>query len=193
LKLGVVPADAKVKWTADGTDPANNGVAYPAKGVDVKEGATVKVYAEKASTHAEIAISVPKEDEEGGGKGKPGPTLDPNKPATLAGKALQEMALVSRMNVHGFLSKLPKDATLVGPRAKVVKAETDNHVAVAWDGKTRVTADRLLNAYKFLDGELPDAEWDLQSVNAVIFSTGKALIEWQKDLSLKIAPGLITQ
>ena len=51
---------------------ANNGAAYPAKGVDVKEGATVKVYAEKASAHAEIAIQVPKEDEDTGGKGKSG-------------------------------------------------------------------------------------------------------------------------
>jgi hypothetical protein len=192
LKIGVVPADAKVKWTADGTDPANNGVDYPAKGVDVKEGATVKVYAEKASTHTEIAIPVPKEDEEGGGKGKTGPTLDPNKPATLAGKALQEMALVSRMNVHGFLSKLPAGATLVGPRAKIVKAETDNRVAISWDNKTRLTADRLMKAYEFLDHELADAEWELEA-SSLIFPTGKALIEWQKDLSLKIASGLITQ
>src|SRR5207249_3019118 len=105
LKLGVVPPDAKVKWTADGTDPANNGVAYLAKGVDVKEGASVKVYAEKASVHQEISISVPQEADEGGRGGRGGPTLDPNKPATLAGKALQEMGLVSRLNVHGFLSK----------------------------------------------------------------------------------------
>jgi hypothetical protein len=82
---------------------------------------------------------------------------------------------------------------LVGPRAKVVKAESDHHVAIAWDGKTSVTADRLLKAFGFLDGELPDAEWELQSVNAVTFTTGKALIEWQKELSLKIAPNLITQ
>ena len=192
LKIGVVPPDAQVKWTADGSDPANNGTAYPAKGVDVKEGATVKIYAEKASAHAEIAIPVPKQDGEGGGKGKPGPTLDPNKPATLAGKALQEMGLVSRMNVHGFLSKLPAGAALVGPRAKIVKAETDNRVAISWDNKTRLTADRLMKAYEFLDKELADAEWELEA-SSLVFPTGKALIEWQKDLSLKIAPGLITQ
>ncbi len=192
LKLGVVPPDAKVKWTADGSDPANNGADYPAKGVDVKEGATVKVYAEKASAHAEMAIHIPKEDEDTGGKGRTGPTVDPNKPATLAGKALHEMALVSRMNVYGFLSKLPKDATVVGARAKVVKAETDNRVSVAWDGKTKLTADRLMKAYEFLDKELTDAEWELDA-SSLTFPTGKALIEWQKDLSLKIAPGLITQ
>jgi hypothetical protein len=192
LKIGVVPTDAKVKWTGDGTDPANNGVAYPVKGLDVKEGATVKVYAEKASAHAEIAIPVPKEDEEGGGKGKPGQTLDPNKPATLTGKALQEMALVSRMNVHGFLSKLPAGAALVGARAKVVKAESDNRVAIAWDNKTKLTADRLIKAYEYLDKELADAEWELDA-SSLTFPTGKALIEWQKDLSLKIASGLITQ
>jgi len=190
LKIGVVPPDAKVKWTADGTDPANNGVAYPAKGVDVKEGATVKVYAEKASVHAEQTITVPKED--AGDDGDKKVLLDPTKPATLAGKALQEMALVSRMNVHGFLSKLPAGATLVGPRAKIVKAETDNRVAISWDNKTRLTADRLMKAYEFLDHELADAEWELEA-SSLVFPTGKALIERQKDLSLKIAPGLITQ
>ena len=146
----------------------------------------------KASAHAEVAIHIPKEDEDTGGKGKAGPTLDPNKPATLAGKALQEMALVSRMNVHGFLSKLPTGATLVGARAKVVKAESDNRVAIAWDNKTKLTADRLIKAYEFLDMELIDAEWELDA-SSLTFPTGKALIEWQKDLSLKIAPGLITQ
>jgi hypothetical protein len=102
------------------------------------------------------------------------------------------MALVSRMNVHGFLSKLPAGAALVGPRAKIVKAETDNRVAISWDNKTRLTADRLMKAYEFLDKELADAEWELEA-SSLVFPTGKALIEWQKDLSLKIAPGLITQ
>lgn len=191
LKLGVVPPDAKVKWTADGSDPANNGAAYDAKGVDVKEGATVKVYAEKSSVHAEIAITVPKEAEDTGGKGKAA-TVDPAKPLTLQGKALLEMGLVSRMNVHGFLSKLPKDTTLVGARAKIVKAETDNRVAIAWDNKTKLTADRLIKAYEFLDKELDDAEWELEASN-VNFPTGKAFIEWQKELSVKIAANLITQ
>jgi len=158
----------------------------------VKEGATVNVNAEKASVHADVAIPVPKEDEGVGGKGKVGPTLDLAKPATLAGKALHEMGLVSRLNVHGFLSKLPPGTTVVGARAKVVKAETDNRVAISWDGKTKVTADRLIKAYEFLDNELPDAEWELDG-SAIIFPTGKALIDWQKELSIKIAPSLITQ
>ena len=187
------PPDSKVKWTADGTDPANNGLAYPEKGVNVKEGATVKIYAEKSSAHAEMAVPVLMEVEDDDDNSKGPPPLDPNKPANLAGKALQQMGLASRNNVHEFLSKLPAGTVLVGPRAKIVKAETDNHVAVAWDGKTRVTPDRLLEAYEFLDGELPDAEWDLQSVNSVVFPTGNAVIEWQKNCSVKLAPELITQ
>jgi hypothetical protein len=49
-----------------------------------------------------------------------------------------------------------------------------------------------MKAYEFLDKELADAEWELEA-SSLVFPTGKALIEWQKDLSLKIAPGLITQ
>lgn len=192
LKLGVVPPDAKVKWTSDGSDPANNGIAYPEKGVDVKRGATVKIFAEKASIQAEIAISVPHEEAGGDGGGKDGPILDPDKPATLAGKALQALGLVSRQTVHSFLSKLPIGTVLLGGRAKVVKAESDNRVAVSWDGKTRLSSERMVKAFQFLDGELPDAEWELDA-SSLIFPTGRALIEWQKELSLKIAPGLITQ
>jgi hypothetical protein len=192
LKLGIVPPDAKLKWTADGSDPANNGHAYPAKGIDAKEGSTVKVYAEKSSRHAEVSIPVPKEQQDDGDGGKPPAGLDLDKPAMLAGKALQQLGLASRMNVHGFLSKLPPGTTVVGARAKVVKAETDNRIAIAWDGKTRLSSERLIKAYEYLDGELADAEWEMDATS-LVFPTGAALIEWQKELSLKIAPSLITQ
>lgn len=192
LKLGIIPPDAKLKWTADGSDPANNGHAYPAKGIDAKEGSTVKVYAEKGSCHAEISIPVPKEQQDDGDGGKPPAGLDLDKPAMLAGKALQQLGLASRMNVHGFLSKLPPGTTVVGARTKVVKAETDNRIAIAWDGKTRLSSERLIKAYEYLDGELADAEWELDATS-LVFPTGAALIEWQKELSLKIAPSLITQ
>jgi hypothetical protein len=49
LKIGVVPPDATVKLTTDGSDPANNGSAYVKKGIEVAEKSTVKVYAEKGS------------------------------------------------------------------------------------------------------------------------------------------------
>ena len=74
-----------------------------------------------------------------------------------------------------------------------MKAETDNRVAIVWDAKTRLDAGRLLKAYDFLDVELTDAEWELEATGGIVFPTGSALIDWQKELSLKIAPGLITQ
>lgn len=191
LKIGVVPLDAIVKWTADSSDPANNGAPYPVKGIDVKEGATVKVYAEKSSAHTDIAIQVPKKDS-GDSDASVKSQLDLDKPATLAGKALHEMALVTRPNVHAFLSKLPGGAVVVGARAKVVKAESDNRINISWDGKTKLTPERLLKAFEFLDTELSDAEWELDG-SSLVFATGKSLIEWQKDLSMKIAPSLITQ
>jgi len=55
-----------------------------------------------------------------------------------------------------------------------------------------LTTERLIKAFQFLDGELPDAEWELEAAS-LVFPTGKALIEWQKDLSLKITPELIIQ
>jgi hypothetical protein len=193
LKLGVVPKDAAVKWTSDGSDPANHGAPYPAKGIEAKEGGTVKVYAEKAGVHTEVSFPVPKEKKSGGEEDPVPSSLDLEKPASLASGALRSLDLVSRLNVHSFLTKLPQGAVLVGSRAKSVKAETDNRVALVWDAKTRLEADRILKAFDFLDGQLPDAEWELEATGGVIFPSGRALIEWQKDNSIKIAPGLVTQ
>lgn len=192
LKIGVVPPDAAVKYTTDGSDAANNGQPYPAKGIDAPEGSTVKIFAEKASRHAEISIPVPKEAE-ADDDDKPVTGLDPDKPATLASQALRQMLLSTRLEVHGFLSKLPAGTMVSGARAKVVKAETDNRVAVSWDGKTRLSAERLLKAYEFLDSELSDAEWELEATGGVVFAAGRDVVEWQKENSIKIAPGLINQ
>lgn len=194
LKIGVVPPDAVVRYTADGSDPANNGLPYPASGIDAAEGSTVKVFAEKSSLHTLLAIPVPKEatsDDDDGNKPVSG--LDPEKPATLAGRALRDMGLATRLGVHGFLSKLPAGTCVCGARTKVVKAETDNRIAIAWDGKTQLSAERLLKAYEYLDSELPDAEWELESTGGIVFASGRDVVDWQKQNSIKIASGLITQ
>ncbi len=192
LKIGVVPADAAVKYTADGSDPANNGSPYPVLGIDAKEATSIKIHAEKGPAHlGPITIPIPKENS-GEGDEKPA-VLDSALPATLSSQAIRSLDLVNRQNVHTFLSKLPVGSVIVGARAKSVKAETDNRVAIVWDAKTRLDAGRLLKAYDFLDAELTDAEWELEATGGIVFPTGSALIDWQKELSLKIAPGLITQ
>jgi hypothetical protein len=188
----VVPPDAVVKYTTDGSDPANNGQPYQTSGIDVVEGSTVKIFAEKGSCHTLISIPVPKEIITGDGS-KPITGLDPNKPATLAGRALRDMGLATRLGVHGFLSKLPAGTAVCGARAKVVKAETDNRIYVTWDGKTQLSAERLLKAYEYLDSELTDAEWELEATGGIVFTSGSVVVDWQKQNSVKIAPCLITQ
>ena len=74
-----------------------------------------------------------------------------------------------------------------------MKAETDNRVAISWDAKTRLEPDKVLRAFDFLDAQLPDAEWELEATGGIVFPTGRALIEWQKENSIKIAPNLVTQ
>jgi hypothetical protein len=192
LKIGVVPPDAVVKWTVDGSDPANNGQLYPAKGIDVAEGSTVRVFAEKSSVHTDISIPVPKEVS-GDQHEQTATGLDLDKPASLASQALRQMSLSTRLEVHGFLTKLPAGTTLIGARAKVVKAATDTRIYLTWDGKTPISPERLLKAYEFLDSELNDAEWELEATGGVVFTSGRDLVEWQKDNSIKIAQGLITQ
>ena len=95
--------------------------------------------------------------------------------------------------VHSFLSKLSAGTVIVGARATVTRADSDNHVDIRWDGKLRLEPDHLLKAYEFLDKELADADWKLDATGVIVFPTGKDLVEWQKALSLKIASSLITQ
>ncbi|MGJ8726553.1 MAG: DUF499 domain-containing protein [Roseibacillus sp.] len=192
LKLGVVPTDSIVKWTADGSDAANNGQPYSAQGIDVPEGATVKVFAEKNATHNELSIPVPKDDA-GDDDDQPTTGLDLDLPANLSSQAMRKMELSTRLAVHGLLSKLPPGTTISGARAKVVKAATDNRVAVSWDGKTEVSPERIFKAYEFLDAELQDAEWELEATGKIVFPSGREFLDWQKETSYKIAPGFITQ
>lgn len=151
----------------------------------------MRVFAEKASTHMDISIPVPKETKDNQDD-KQVTGLDLAKPATLASQALRQMSLSTRLEVHGFLTKLPAGTTITGARTKVVKAATDNRIYVTWDGKTKADPERLLKAYEFLDSELSDAEWELEATGGVLFSTGRALVDWQKENSIKIAPRLIT-
>jgi uncharacterized protein YbaA (DUF1428 family) len=191
LKIGVVPADSSIKWTADGTDPANNGKAYSSSGVDVANGRTVKIFAEKGSLHNEISVAVPVTSGGDSDKGQAA-SLDMEKPATLTGKALKEFGLVTRKGVHAFLSNLPAGTVITGPRAKVIKAESDNRVAISWDNKLKLTDEQLLRAFEFLDVELADAEWELEA-SSIVFPSGKAIVQWQAKQSTKISLTLITQ
>jgi hypothetical protein len=191
LKIGVVPTDSNLKWTADGTDPANNGKPYSSIGVEVANGANVKIFAEKGALHKEISIIVPMMDGIDGDKATTA-SLDLEKPAILTGKALKEFGLVTRKGVHAFLSDLPAGTVITGPRAKVIKTESDNRVAISWDSKLKLTEEQLLRAFEFLDVELADAEWELEA-SSIVFPTGKAIVQWQAKQSKKISPTLITQ
>ena len=130
----------------------------------------------------------------GGKGGKTGPTLDPEQARHPRRQGLQEMALVSRMNVHGFLSKLPDGRNARRP-ARQSRQSRDPIIASRLPGTARrkLTADRLIKAYEFLDERTHPMPSGNSTRQRCIFPTGKALIEWQKELSLKIAPGLITQ
>jgi len=192
LKLGVVPTDALVKYTTDGSDPANLGKAFPVEGADVPEGSTVKVFSEKGAAHYEVSIPIPKASS-GKDGGKEEVKLDLEKPVLMQGRVLKDLGLSSRLQVHGFLSSLPKGTEISGVRTKTVRAETDNRVGIMWDSKTALDVDRILKSYEFLDQELPDAEWELECTGQVKFPRGQEFLEWQKKTSNHIASERLSQ
>lgn len=188
VKIKVIPPSAKLLYTTDNTNPANNGRPYLKPGIEAPEGATVRLFAEKGQVSRELSIPVPKAA--GKGDGPPLPMLDPALPATVNGKGFS--ALVTRSETYRFLSTLPDDARLQKVQAKVTLAATDNTVTLTWDGKTRLGSAQVREAFEFLDKQIEGGEWWLR-FDQLHFATGKSLLQWQVDASTKVEPGQISQ
>ena len=188
VKVKVVPPTAKLLFTTDNTNPANNGASYAKPGIDAAEGATVRLFAEKGSVSRDLSIPIPKAASKAGGSSAPG--LNPDLPATVSGKGFS--ALVTRSATYQFLTTLPDDARLQKVQAKVTLAATDNTVTLTWDGKTRLAPAQVREAFEFLDKQVEDGEWWLR-FDQLLFATGKSLLQWQVDASTKIEAGQISQ
>jgi hypothetical protein len=187
LKVKVVPPNAKLLYTTDNTNPANNGKPYAKPGIDAAEGTTVRLFAEKGPVSIEKAVPIPKAAGKGG-RGS-GPQIDPDLPATVNGKGF---SLVTRSATYHFLGSLPDDARLQKVQAKVTLAASDNTVTLTWDGKTRLAPSQVREAFEFLDKQVENGEWWLR-FDQLHFATGKALLQWQVDTSTKIEIGQVTQ
>ena len=188
LKVKVVPPSAKLLFTTDNTNPANNGKSYAKPGIDAAEGVTVRLFAEKGPVSIEKAVPIPKAAGKGGGGA--GPKLDPDLPAAVNGRGFS--SLVTRSATYQFLGSLPDEARLQKVQAKVTLAATDNTVTLTWDGKTRLEPNQVREAFEFLDKQVENGEWWLR-FDQVHFSTGKSLLQWQVDTSTKIEIGQVTQ
>jgi hypothetical protein len=188
VKVKVVPPDAKLLFTTDNTNPANNGKPYTKPGIEAAEGSTVRLFAEKGPVLIEKAVPIPKAAGKEGGPSEP--KLDPNLPATVNGKGFS--ALVTRSTTYHFLASLPEDARLQKVQAKVTLAATDSTVTLTWDGKTRLAPSKVREAFEFLDKQVEDGEWWLR-FDQLHFATGKSLLQWQVDSSTKVEMGQITQ
>jgi hypothetical protein len=185
VKVKVVPPSCTLLYTTDGSDPANNGKPYAGPGIEAREGATVRLYAEKGSVSRELTITIPR-PKTGGGDGV---IIDPDKLATINARHFR---LATRSDTYKFLSSLPVDCRLQMVQAKVTLAATDHTVTLTWDRKTLLSSVRVLGAFEFLDKEVPEGEWSLR-MDQVHFPTGKALQQWQVDNSTQLDPELITQ
>lgn len=187
VKVKVVPPSAKLLYTTDNTNPANNGKPYAKPGIDAPEGTTVRLFAEKGPVSIEKSVPIPQVGKGGDPKE---PKLDPDLPATVNGRGFS--ALVTRSATYQFLGSLPDDARLQKVQAKVTLASTDNTVTLTWDGKTRLAPSQVREAFEFLDKQVENGEWWLR-FDQLHFPTGRALLQWQVETSTKIEIGQVTQ
>jgi len=111
-------------------------------------------------------------------------------PTIVTGKRFT--GLVTRSATYKLLTGLPETARLQMVQAKVTVAATDSTITLTWDRKSRLEPIRVLEAFEFLDKQVPDGEWSLR-FDQLHFPTGKALLEWQVAADIKIELGQITQ
>lgn len=187
VKIKVVPPSVDLKFTTNGMDPANNGKSYAQPGIDVPEGQTVRLFAEKGGLTVEKTVPIPKTA--AGGETST-PTLDLTLPATVNGKGFSN--LVTRSLTYQFLISLPEDVRFQKVQAKVTLAVTDNTVTLTWDAKTRLSPEMVRDAFEFLDKQIEGGEWWLR-FDQLHFATGKSLLQWQVDASTQIDPGQVSQ
>jgi hypothetical protein len=174
-------------YTADGSDPANNGKTYVSPGIDAPEGTLVRLHAAKGNVTIDASFTIPKKT--GGGPGDP-PPIDPDLPVTVNGRAFTH--LVSRSVCYQFLGGLPSEAHLQMVQVKVTHAATDSTVTLMWDRKTRLEPQGIISAFEFLDKQVADGEW-LIRFNQLHFASGKAFIKWQIDTSTMVEQSQVTQ
>ena len=186
VKVKVVPPSIIVRFTIDGSDPANQGKVYAAPGIDAPEGTTVRLHAAKSSVTEDASFTIPKKT---GGDGDP-PPIDPSLPVTVNGRVFTH--LVSRSASYQFLAGLPADARLQMVQAKVTHAASDHTVTLTWDRKTRLEPQAIIAAFEFLDKQVADGEWSLR-FDQIHFATGTTFLKWQVDSSTKIEQSQVTQ
>ncbi len=183
VKIRVTPPSCTLLYSIDGSNPANNGQSYREPGIDAPAGALVRVHAAKGNSTNELKISLP-----GPTTGKDEPVIDPDKPQSVNGRAFSH--LITRATVYALLAGLPAEARLQMVQAKVFQAVTSQSVTLTWDRTTRLEPASVMRAFEFLDSQLPEGEWSLR-FDRLHFPTGRALLQWQVDASIKIAPDQI--
>lgn len=189
LKVRATPDDVIVKYTIDGTDPANNGNPYDPKGIESEGGSTVKIFAEKGSVSKAESFKVPSAGE---GEDEDAPEIDNEKEATLNLRSLSSK-LGTRKGTHEFLTGLPTETKLGAVRCKIVDSEdAAKHVMVSWHAGAQLVPKILLEAYDYLDQQTPGGEWSLTAGEAT-FQTGKDLLEWCSKNNVKPEKGAVRQ
>lgn len=190
IKIKVVPPSSSVRFTIDGSDPANQGKTYAPPGIDVPEGTTVRLHAAKGSVTKDVSFTIPRKGGDGGGGKDNQPPIDPALPVTVNGRVFSH--LVSRSASYQFLAGLPADARLQMVQAKVTHAATDHTVTLTWDRKTRLEPQAIITAFEFLDQQVTDGEWSLR-FDQFHFATGSLFLKWQVDSNTKIEQTQVSQ
>ena len=185
IKVRVVPSDAILRFSTDGTDPMNHGEPYSPPGIPAPKGSTVKLFAEKGVITESRVIPVPSETE------TDDQSIDPELPARLKGSGMKSH-LADRRSVHEFLNNLPVGAGFLGARLTVQNADGDKYRSYRCDNNHRVAAAELISVLDFLDDQVEEGDWSM-SFSELCFPSGRELVEWQISQSVKIEANLISQ
>ncbi len=187
VKVKVVPPDSTVLYTIDSSDPANNGTAYTSSGIDVPEGTTVRIHANKGTATEGVRFTIPVKSNDGEDDLPP---VDPDLPVMVNGRAFTHLS--NRSASYRFLADLPAEVVLQMVVAKVIHAATNSTVTISWDRQTRIEPQTIMSAFEFLDKQIADGEWSLR-FDQLHFATGASFLKWQVDTSTKVEQSQVSQ
>jgi len=190
VKVKVVPHSSSIRFTTDGSDPANQGKTYAPPGIDVPDGTTVRLHAAKGSVTKDVNFIIPRKGGGNDGGTDDTPAIDPSLPVTVKGRVFAH--LISRFASYQFLASLPTDARLQMVQSKVTHAATDHTVTLTWDRKTRLEPQAIIAAFEFLDQQVTDGEWSLR-FDQFHFASGSSFLKWQVDSNTKIEQSQVSQ
>jgi hypothetical protein len=181
MELQAAPANVTVRYTTDGSDPAQSGGIYESDFAIPRGTVCVLAVGQKGSLRSEAyRIDIPK------GSGGETVEIDPHTPAVWK----RSHKLDSTKLSYEFLAMLAKhEASVISPRLTVAGSRW---VELATHEQVEVSAESLEATISQMRKLLDDGQVSIEAA-ALRFPSGQRLLDWLNETKTEARPGEVKQ